>query len=203
VLVDRHDERLAELQAELGGAVSATRVVDLVDPDAVAGLAGTAGDVDALWHLVGGWRGGRPIDETPLSDWSDLYPPVVTSTVLLARTFAPLLAPRPTGRFVIVSSPQAQRPTSTNAGYAAAKAAAEATVLALADHFARAGSGATANIVVVPALLTAAMREASPDRTWRTFVDVADLADTLVHLTTDAASRMNGQRINLFDGSPS
>ena len=201
VLVDRHDDRLTAMREELPGHVVGTHVVDLTDPDAVSALAGASGGVDAVWHLVGGWRGGQPLDQAPLTDWSDLYPPVVTSTVLLARAFAGGLAARSSGRFLIVSSPQAQHPTSSNAGYAAAKAAAEATVLALADHFTRAGSSATANIVVVPALVTPAMREASPDKAWRTHVDVADLATTLVHLSSEAASRMNGQRVNLFDGS--
>ena len=64
------------------------------------------------------------------------------------------------GRFVIVSSGQAQAPTHKNAAYAAAKAAHEAWTLALADRFR--GTGATANIVVVGSILTPEMREEEP-----------------------------------------
>ncbi len=70
--------------------------------------------------------------------------------------------PAPHGRFVLVSSKQAQAPTATNAAYAAAKAAAEAWTLALADGFE--GSDATANILVVDAILTPRMREEEPDK---------------------------------------
>ena len=63
---------------------------------------------------------------------------------------------------MLVSPAQAQRPTSTNASYAAAKAAAEAWTLALADRFR--ATGATANVVVVGTIVTPAMREESPDR---------------------------------------
>ena len=52
----------------------------------------------------------------------------------------------------MVSSKQAQAPTHDNAAYAAAKAAAEAWTLALADGFT--GTGATANVVVVNAIAT-------------------------------------------------
>ena len=56
------------------------------------------------------------------------------------------------GRFVLVSAGQAQAPTHPNASYAAAKAASETWTLALADRFK--GTGATANIVVVEAIVT-------------------------------------------------
>ena len=51
------------------------------------------------------------------------------------------------GRFVRVSSPQAERPSHTNAAYGAAKAVAEAWTLALAEELGE--RGGTANIVRV------------------------------------------------------
>ncbi len=85
------------------------------------------------------------------------------------------LAPSPSrwrrlqqGRFAIISAKEAQAPTSKNAAYATAKAASEAVVLALANGFK--GTAATANVVVVPAILTPAMREKNPDKDWGAFV---------------------------------
>ena len=49
------------------------------------------------------------------------------------------------GRFVLVSAKQAQNPTNENASYAAAKAAAEAWTLALADGFAGRGRRPTSS----------------------------------------------------------
>jgi NAD(P)-dependent dehydrogenase (short-subunit alcohol dehydrogenase family) len=88
---------------------------------------------------------------------------------------------------VIVSSPQAQRPTSANAAYGAAKAAAEAWVLALADELAE--HGATANVAAVNAILTDAMRAAHPEKPYKTFTPAADLADAIAWLFSDAAGR--------------
>jgi len=193
VLVGRDAGRLDDVAARLGAAVTARHLADAADPDAVGQLATApwASDVDAVWHLVGGWRGGTPLPDQPLDDWDWLHAQLVRTTVNLARTFAEQLAARPAGRFAIVSSPLAARPTSTNAAYAVAKAAAEATVLALAHHFR--GSPATANVVVVPSIGTTSPTAVPPD----------DVAAALLYLTSDAAAKMNGQRLSLHAGGPS
>jgi len=110
------------------------------------------------------------------------------------RAFLPHLAQRG-GRFVIVSSIQAQRPTATNAAYASAKAAAEAWTLAFADELK--GHGGTANIVVVNAIVTPQMREQNPDKSYDNFTDAEHIAAGIAFLLSDAASKMNGQRLSL------
>ena len=204
LLLDVAQERLDDLAATHGTAVESTYVVDLLDPDAVEAFAGqvlATGGVDVVWHLVGGWRGGKPLQQAPLADWEWLHGLLVRTTVHLARSFADQLKSGEHGRFAIISALQAQAPTSTNAAYAAAKAAAEATVLALADGFK--GTTATANIVVVPAIVSPAMRESEPDRDWGAFVPAEQIADTLVYVSSAAAGKMNGQRVRLYNGSPS
>jgi 3-oxoacyl-[acyl-carrier protein] reductase len=205
-LVGSNLDHLEPLRAAHADQVANTLAVDLTDPSAVDALAAdltAAGGVDVVWHLVGGWRGGTPLPDAPLADWDWLYQRLVATTVNVARAFAHPLAASAYGRFALVSSPQATTPTTTNAAYAATKAAAEATTLALADHFGSVGCAATANVVVVPAILTDAMRAAQPDRTWTNQVPTADLADTLVFLAGDAAAKMNGQRIRLHARSHS
>ena len=105
------------------------------------------------------------------------------------------MPPAPHGRFVLVSAKQAQAPTNTNAAYAAAKAAAEAWTLALADGFA--GTPATANIVVVDAILTPQMRAESPGKDFPTFTPAEHIAEAIAFLCSDAAAKMNGQRLAL------
>jgi len=206
VLVDIGLDRLEPLAAAHPQAVVDSLAVDLVDAEQVAEVAAaldaTSG-VDAVWHLVGGWRGGQRLPEAPLEDWGWLYPLLVTTTVNVSRAFAGPLSRSRHGRFAIISSPQAVAPTSTNAAYAATKAAAEATTLALAHHFASTAASATANIVVVPAILTDAMQAEQPAGTWATHVTATAIAETLVYLASDAAATMNGQRIRLYAGSPS
>jgi NAD(P)-dependent dehydrogenase (short-subunit alcohol dehydrogenase family) len=178
------------------------RAVDLLDEDAArawcAALVERFGRVDGLVHLVGGWRGGQPLQEAPLSDWELLHDLLVRTVQHTTRAFHKQIAASPHGRFVLVSSKQAQNPTHTNAAYAAAKAAAEAWTLALADGFE--GSAATANIVVVDAILTPRMREEEPDKEFPTFTPAEDIADAVAFLCSDAAKKMNGQRLPLTMG---
>jgi NAD(P)-dependent dehydrogenase (short-subunit alcohol dehydrogenase family) len=97
--------------------------------------------------------------------------------------------------FVIVSSPQAQAPGNRNAAYGAAKAAAEAWTLALADRFKRTGS--TANIVQVTAIVTSEMRALEPERDFSAFTAADEIAETIAFVLSDAAASMNGQRVVL------
>src|SRR3954451_2927271 len=175
------------------------RAVDLLDEDATrdwcAALVERFGRVDGLVHLVGGWRGGQSLHEAPLSDWALLHDLLVRTVQHTTRAFHDQLAASAHGRFVLVSSKQAQAPTDTNAAYAAAKAAAEAWTLAPAEGFE--GSGATANILVVDAILTPQMREGEPGEDFPTFTPAEDLAAAIAFLCSDAAKKMNGQRLAL------
>jgi NAD(P)-dependent dehydrogenase (short-subunit alcohol dehydrogenase family) len=175
-------------------------VVDLLDGAATNVWASDLaerhdGRVDGLVHLVGGWRGGKPIEEAPLEEWDYLSGLLVRTVQHATQAFAPHLIESGRGRFVLVSAGQAQAPTHPNAAYAAAKAASEAWTLALADRFKK--TGATANIVVVGAIVTPAMREESPDKDFSTFTPTEEIAEAIVYLCSDDAASMNGQRLTL------
>jgi NAD(P)-dependent dehydrogenase (short-subunit alcohol dehydrogenase family) len=175
-----------------------TRVVDLLSEDAAREWAGALterfGGVDALLHLVGGWKGGEPLATAPLADYEWLHDLLVRTVQHASRAFHDALA-HEGGRFVLVSSTQAQAPSGTNAAYGAAKAAAEAWTLALADSLA--DSGGTANIIVVNAILTPRMREENPDKPFKTFTSTDDIAEAIAYLLSDAAAKMNGARLEL------
>jgi len=215
---DRDQGALDTLASELGIAGDRWdgRAVDLLDEDAARGwcaaLVERFGRVDALIHLVGGWRGGEPLHEAPLEDWDLLHDLLVRTVQHTTRAFHDVLAGSEHGRFVLVSAKQAQHPTNTNAAYAAAKAAAETWTLALADGFATADGpktsdiptesarrrgGATANVVVVDAILTPRMREENPDEAFPTFTPAEHIAEAIAFLCSDAAAKMNGRRLSL------
>jgi NAD(P)-dependent dehydrogenase (short-subunit alcohol dehydrogenase family) len=194
----RDQEALEALASELAAPIE-TDVVDLLDPEATKAwardlAARPEGRVDGLAHLVGGWRGGKPIEEAPLEDWDFLSPMLIQTLQHATQAFAPALL-ESGGRFVLVSSSQAQAPTHPNAVYAAAKAATETWALALADRFK--GTGATANIVVVGSIVTPEMRAESPDKDFSTFTPAEEIADAIAFLLSDAAASMNGQRVTL------
>jgi NAD(P)-dependent dehydrogenase (short-subunit alcohol dehydrogenase family) len=198
---ERNQETLDSLAAdlELPSERWDGRAVDLLDEDATrewgAHLVERFGRVDGLVHLVGGWRGGRPLHEAPLSDWDLLHDLLVRTVQHTTRAFHDQLAASGHGRFVLVSAKQAQNPSNANAAYAAAKAAAEAWTLAFADGFEP--GGATANIVVVDAILTPRMREENPGKDFPTFTPAEHLAEAIAFLCSDGAAEMNGQRLPL------
>lgn len=202
-LTDVSKERLDGVASDLDlpDARIDANVVDLLDEDAARGwraaLTDRFGHVDGLLHLVGGWRGGEPLAETPLADYDWLHDVLVRTVQHTTRAFFDALAAGEHGRFVLVSSSQAQAPTATNASYSAAKAAAEAWTLALADAFREAESAATANVLVVNAILTPQMRAENPEKPFRTFTSAEDIAAAILFLCSDQAQTMNGKRFPL------
>jgi NAD(P)-dependent dehydrogenase (short-subunit alcohol dehydrogenase family) len=203
-LTDVDQGRLDALAAELDLPEERidAQVVDLLDENAAIGWAKALetrfGGTDGLLHLVGGWRGGEPLATAPLADYEWLHDLLVRTVIHVSRAFAERLAASEHGRFVLVSSSQAQSPSGTNAAYGAAKAAAEAWTLALADSFRDAESAATANIVVVNAILTPRMRAENPDKAYKTFTSAEEIAEAIAFLCSDAARRMNGKRLPLY-----
>ena len=177
------------------------RTVDLLEEEATRGwcdaLVERFGRVDGLVHLVGGWRGGEPLHTAPLEDWTLLHDLLIRTVQHTTRAFHDALIASEHGRFVLVSARQAQAPSNSNAAYAAAKAAAEAWTLALADGFAGDGGSATANIVVVDAILTPRMRNESPEGEFAGFTRAEDLAAAIEFICGDEAAAMNGQRLPL------
>ncbi|HKH40809.1 MAG TPA: SDR family oxidoreductase [Solirubrobacterales bacterium] len=198
-LADRHKE-IADLVAQdLPDDRVASQAVDLLDEsqanDWAASTEKKFGRIDGLLHLVGGYRGGDPIDSFDLADYDFLHGLLVRTLQLTTRAFHSALTASDHGRFVLVSAAAAQNPENTNAAYASTKAAAEAWTLSLADSFA--GTNATANIIVVNAIETPRMREESPGTQNPNFTPAEDLADAIAFLCSDSAARMNGQRLAL------
>ena len=199
-LTDVSQERLDSVAAQLALPDERldVRTTDLLsDTDAQAwadAVAERFGRVDALLHLVGGWKGGDPITTTPLADYAWLHDLLVHTLQHATRAFHDHIA-HPGGRFVLISSTQARAPDATNASYAATKAAAETWTLALAESLRE--SGATANIVVVNAILTPQMRAENPDKPFKTFTSTEDIAEAIGYLLSDEAQRMTGARLEL------
>ncbi len=197
---DRQQSNLEAISAEMPDGQWDAQVVDLLDQDATrawcADLVERLGRIDGLLHLVGGWRGGEPLHTASLEDWEFLQGLLIRTVQHTSRAFHDALVTSGHGRFVLVSAKQAQAPSNSSAAYAAAKAAAEAWTLALADGFAASG-GATANIVVVEAILTPRMRQESPDKEFPTSTPAEHIAAGIEFLCSDAAAEMNGQRLVL------
>jgi 3-oxoacyl-[acyl-carrier protein] reductase len=201
--------RIEAAAAEAGSGVTplACDLANLAEVQALhTAITATAGKVDGVIHLVGGWRGAQGIADQSDEDWDFLESGAITTVRNVTRVFYDDLTASDTGRFAMVSSTAVSSPTAGAASYVAAKAAAEAWTLAVADGFRRDQSGrkndpveqrSAAVIFVVKALVDAGMRAKSPERNFPGFTDVEELAAAAAALFTTPAAGLNGQRLQL------
>jgi 3-oxoacyl-[acyl-carrier protein] reductase len=191
--------------AEQAGDGVTPLVCDLTQMEDVrqlrAGVSAAAGPVDAVIHLVGGWRGARGITDQTDDDWDFLERGAITTLRNVSRVFYDDVAASPNGRFAMVSSTAVSKPSAAGASYAAAKAAAEAWTMAVADGFRRdagnSGGAAAAVVLVVKALVDEGLRRSHPGRTFPGATDVGDLARAVVGLFQAPAAELNGSRLLL------
>lgn len=164
-------------------------------------VTAASGPVDAVIHLVGGWRGATGIVDQSDDDWEFLERGAITTLRNVSRVFFDDIAASPHGRFAIVSSTAVDKPSAALASYVAAKAAAEAWTMAMADGFRRASTDsdghAAAVVLVVKALVDDGLRREHPERTFPGATDVADLAAAVVRLFSMPAAELNGARLRL------
>ncbi|MDQ1043272.1 SDR family oxidoreductase [Streptomyces sp. V4I2] len=208
---DNDPERLAEAvdaaRYSAGGATVTGETVDLLDLGSTRDWAVRTekefGRIDGLVHLVGGWRGSETFVKTSLDDWDFLELLLIRTVQHTSLAFFEGLQRSERGRYLLISAAGASKPTAGNAAYAAAKAAAEAWTLALADAFRKAGGGdgprSAAAILVVKALVHDAMRAERPNARFAGFTDVKDLAEEIVEVWEKPAAEVNGKRLWLTE----
>lgn len=208
---DNDPQRLSEAvdaaRYASGGATVTGDTVDLLDlqstRDWAAHVEKDFGRVDGLVHLVGGWRGSETFTKTSLDDWDFLELLLVKTVQHTSLAFHEALQRSDRGRYVLISAAGASKPTAGNAAYSAAKAAAEAWTLAMADFFRKAGGAeeltSAATILVVKALVHDAMRADRPNAKFAGFTDVTDLAEAIEGVWSKSAAEVNGNRLWLTE----
>lgn len=193
VLLDRNQDRLDVLSKDLNLPEERlfASVVDLRDADAVRAtaeaVASQFGGIHALFHLVGGWVGGKTLIEASGEDLDSMLGQHVWTTFHLFQAFASQLAANGWGRLITVSPSTVSNPPVERGPYTAAKAAQEALVLTLAAELR--DLGVTANIIQVRAIdVTNSGKGATPD----------EIVAAMLYLFSDEASKVNGARIPLY-----
>jgi 3-oxoacyl-[acyl-carrier protein] reductase len=176
VAVGSEELRLGEVDA------SWRYVCDLTDADETVRMAsficGKEGGVDALIHLVGGWRGGHEND-----DWNWLEPRILTTLRLTTLAFMDDLTASSSGRLVTIGSTSAVKPTWGGANYAVLKTAAAAWMSAIASGWRKGGTAAAVEL-----LIQSIGDEGTP---------VATVAGRIVELMSPDAATLNGSRVDL------
>jgi 3-oxoacyl-[acyl-carrier protein] reductase len=141
VAIGSDELRLGEVDA------SWPYVCDLTDAAETVLMAKTIhdkeGGVDALVHLVGGWRGGNNN-----GDWNWLEPRILTTLRLTTLALMNDLTASDSGRLVIIGSTSETKLTWSGANYTVLKSAASAWLSAVASGWRKGGTGAAIELLV-------------------------------------------------------
>ncbi len=205
VLPDRKPERLTADFPELASAPDRAFAPagEITEPESVAGLVAAAverfGTIDLLVNVAGGFRGGRPVHETPLADWDFLWRLNASAVFYLCRAVVPVMLDRPEGgggAIVNVASGSALEGTAAVGAYAASKAA----VLRLTESLSAEvkARGVRVNAVLPGTIDTEANRKAMPDADTSTWVAPDAIADVILFLASPAAGAVHGVALPVF-----
>ena len=192
-LLDRDAEKLDALVRDLNLPSERlhAQTVDLLDGqalrDSAEAVSAKFGAVHALFHLVGGWVGGKTFTETSPDDLGFMLDQHVWTTFHLFQSFSPLLAASRWGRVIVVSKSSVPTPPGREGVYAAAKAAQENMVLSLAAELK--SDGVTANILQVKSIDSA-------QKGTGTTPDV--IVAAMQYLFSDQAGKVTGTRLPLY-----
>lgn len=192
-LLDRNQDKLDSLVSDLNLPADRlyAQTIDLLNGQAVHDSAEAVhskfGSVHALFHLVGGWTGGKTFAETPDDDLEFVLNQHIRTTFNLFKSFSTQLAANEWGRVIIISPSTVQNPLEKRGVYTAAKAAQENMVLSLSAELKQ--TGVTANIIQVRAIDV---------ENKGTGASLAEIVASMTYLFSDEANKINGARIPLY-----
>jgi NAD(P)-dependent dehydrogenase (short-subunit alcohol dehydrogenase family) len=154
------------------------------------------GPIEALVHLVGGFRGGSPVAETTDADWDMMMNINLRAAFNAIRAALDPMLRSKRGRIVAVGAKAAVEASPNFAAYAVSKAALVALVKNVAAEVK--DSGITANIVLPGTIDTPANRKATPHADFSHWVAPQSIAKALVWLCSEEAADVNGAVIPIF-----
>lgn len=173
---------------------------DVSDPASIAAgveeIETELGPVDALVHLVGGWKGGESMHEHTVETWDRMIGLNLRCAFLCCRAVLPSMRQRGWGRIVLVSSRTARRDRAGQAGYAVAKAGVAVLAETIAEE--NRGLDVTANVIAPSTLDTPANRSSMPEADFDAWVSPEDAAATIAFLTSQEAGELRGAWLPVY-----
>jgi NAD(P)-dependent dehydrogenase (short-subunit alcohol dehydrogenase family) len=190
VLVARRVEAMAGVRLERQLVVAADLVQQADAQRAAAETMARFGRIDVLCNIAGGFRMGAPVHETTDEIWNFLLDLNVVTMLNMVRAVVPRMLAQGGGRIVTVAANAALRGTAGMGAYCATKSA----VIRLTESMAAELRERNVNVnCVLPTTLDtpenrAAMPGADPSR----WVQLDDLARTIVFLASPGARAIHG-----------
>jgi NAD(P)-dependent dehydrogenase (short-subunit alcohol dehydrogenase family) len=154
------------------------------------------GRLGVVAHLVGGYRGGARIVDTPVEAWDRMIDLNLKSAWLMSRAAIPALIDQGGGGLIFVSSRAARTGRAGHAAYAVAKSALIALMEAIIEEYG--AEGIRANAVMPGILDTEDNRRAMPDADFSTWTQPEQIARTILFLASPDASVVSGASIPVY-----
>jgi NAD(P)-dependent dehydrogenase (short-subunit alcohol dehydrogenase family) len=182
------DERFREYRANVADPAEAAAVVERAAKD--------FGRLDGLIHLVGGFEGGAPAEDTSDETWRRMLDVNLNAAFYAMRAALKVMRAAGHGRIVAVGSRTGIEPAAGLAAYGVSKAALNALVRTIALEVR--DSGITANLVLPSVIDTPANRAAMPSADHSRWVHPDSIARLIVFLASGAAADVNGAAIPIY-----
>lgn len=196
---DRPDA-LDALKSEFGADRLLSFALDLTTERgagaAVREVTEWAGGLNVVAHMVGGYRGGAKLADTPPEVWDRMLDLNLKSAFLIARAALPQMLSGGGGSLVFVSSRAAQHGRSGHAAYAVAKAGLLTLVEAIAEEYR--DQGIRANAVLPNVVDTEDNRRAMPEASPENWIAPEDIARIILFLASGQAGVINGAAVPVY-----
>lgn len=200
-LLDRSEEPLQKLNAEIGGIY---KMVDLTDnlavEAAVVSIVESLGGIDILVNVAGAFVFSGPVHAmNPIDLDSMLNVNVKTAFLLSAAVAKRMVTLGKSGRIINVGARAGLTGVANMAAYSASKAAVlnltEAMAAELRD------SNITVNAVLPSTIDTPANRKSMPDADPSKWVTPESIADVIAFLASDSARDISGALLPVYGKS--
>ena len=200
-LVGTNRDRLGEVARALGLADDRwlAAVGDLRQAadarSAVGQVVDGFGRVDVVLHLIGGWTGGVAVVDLDPEVVRGMLDQHLWTTLNIVQAVVPAMVTAGWGRIAAVGSRPALEAAPRVASYAIAKAAEDTILRTTAREVA--GTGVTANLVIVGTIDEAHERDTAPTPKNASWTTPEEIAAALLYLCSDEAGGINGVRLPL------
>lgn len=174
--------------------------VDCTDSSAVEDFVDETvsrfGGINVLACLVGGWAGGRDVEDTDDVRFERMIDLNLRPSFNAARAALPHLRRAEWGRIVMVGSRSAIDPPAGQSMYNVAKAGVVALARSIAEEVT--DSEVTSNVVLPSLIDTPAFREIVPFATYVDWPTPAQIAAVIDFLASPEASVINGAAVPVY-----
>jgi NAD(P)-dependent dehydrogenase (short-subunit alcohol dehydrogenase family) len=176
---------------------------DCTDATAASGFVEEAvrrfGGMNVLACLVGGWSGGRDVEDTDDVRFERMIDLNLRTAFNAARAAIPHLKAAPWGRIVMIGSRAAVEPAAGQVMYNVAKAGVISLARTIAQELA--GTDVTANVVMPSVIDTPAFRDAVPFADYVDWPTPEEIAAVIDFLASEDSSVINGAMVPVYGGT--